>query len=210
MFATIQEHHVRKIRTLLKDDPSVADATVDWVGRLWRFGKEHVDYFGLPANRLGANPATEVAAIHTEHTQHKAWPAELCAAFERLDNPRMVRAYFLLRYTGQRRSDVVKMQRSHFDGSAVEVVQEKTGTYCWIPAHRRLIEHFNTVGLFGEHLLSTLNGRAYRATSLTNMICTACAGLGFPVLAPRLATPRGGGSGRGRVFAPRDLSILGH
>ena len=54
-----------------------------------------------------------------------------------IGNPHLVRAYYLLRYTGQRRSDVVKMERKHFDGTAISVVQQKTGTHVWIPCHQR-------------------------------------------------------------------------
>ena len=121
--ATFTEKGVRRIRNNLKDRPSVADATVDMIGRLWRYSKEHLDM-----EDIGANPAAEVAAIHTQHESAPAWPEELCAKFEASDNPRLRRAYYLLRYTGQRRSDVVMMQRQHFDGTAIEVVQEKTGT----------------------------------------------------------------------------------
>ena len=32
------------------------------IGRLWRFAKEHCD-----TEDIGANPAAEVAAIHTKH-----------------------------------------------------------------------------------------------------------------------------------------------
>jgi hypothetical protein len=60
--------------------------------------------------KLGPNSAAEVAAIHTKRESHKAWPPELCAAFEVLPRPRLRLAYHLLRYTGQRRSDVAKMR----------------------------------------------------------------------------------------------------
>jgi integrase len=68
-------------------------------------------------------------------------PACCGTAIERHDNPAVVRAYYLLRYTGQRISDVAPMKLSQFDGTAIEVVQEKTGTYVWLPAHEKLREH---------------------------------------------------------------------
>jgi integrase len=134
-FHTITERDLRTIRNELAERPSVADAIVDMIGWLWRFAKERLDM------NLRVNPAREVAAIHTEHQAHKAWPEELCAAIERRPNPAVVRAYFLLRYTGQRRSDVAAMKASQFDGTAVELYQVKTGTYVWVPAHKRLREH---------------------------------------------------------------------
>jgi hypothetical protein len=95
---------------------------------------------------LGPNPSSGVGSLHKTHESHPAWPEELCAAIERHPNPRIVRAYFLLRYSGQRRSDVITMKRKQYDGTAIEVVQEKTGTYCWIPAHVRLREHLASTG----------------------------------------------------------------
>jgi integrase len=79
-----------------------------------------------------------VASIHTQHESHKAWPAELCEKFEALPHPRLVLAYDLMRYTGQRRSDIVQMTWKRFDGKAIELIQEKTGTYVWLPCHPTL------------------------------------------------------------------------
>lgn len=211
IFGSIEERHVRRIRNQLRAAPSVADATVDWIGRLWRFAKEHIEYFDRPGQRLGPNPATEVAAIHTEHEQHKAWPPELCAAFEQIENPRLIRGYYLLRYTGQRRSDVVQMHRTRFDGSAVEVVQEKTGTYVWIPAHKRLLEHLHATGVGPEYLLSTIRGGPYEPTSLTNMICAACKDLGFPGYSPHgLRHLAGAALAEAGCSLHEIMSILGH
>jgi integrase len=200
------ERGVRRIRNRLKEHPSVADAVVDMVGRLWRFAKEHLDM-----DDLGPNPATEVASIHTEHESHPAWPEALCEAFEKLSNPRLVRAYFLLRYTGQRRGDVAKMHRSQFDGTAISVVQEKTGTPCWIPAHIRLREHLAGTGIDGEFLLTSTRGGPFRATSLTTMICDACIALGFPGFSPHgLRHLAGAALAEAGCSMDEIMAVLGH
>jgi integrase len=173
---------------------------------LWRFAKEHLDM-----SELGPNPSAEVAAIHTTHESAPAWPDALCRLFEALPNPRLVRAYFLLRYTGQRRSDVVKMQRAQFDGTAIEVVQEKTGTYCWIPAHARLREHFAATGLEGEYLLTSTYGAPFRPTSLTTMICNTCTELGFPGYSPHgLRHLAGAVLAEAGATMDEIMAILGH
>jgi integrase len=205
-FASFNEKGVRKIRNKLKENPSVADAVVDFIGRLWRFAKEHCEM-----DDLGPNPSAEVAAIHTEHESHPAWPEALCEAFEKLPNPRLVRAYFLLRYTGQRRSDVVTMHRKQFDGSAIEVVQEKTGTYVWIPSHARLREHLTKTGIEHDYLLSTIKGTAFRPTSLTTMICNACTELGFRGYSPHgLRHLAGAALAEAGATMDEIMSILGH
>lgn len=206
-FASFTERGVRRIRNKLKDTPSVADATVDMIGRLWRFAKEHADM-----DELGPNPATEVAAIHTDHKSAPAWPEELCQKFEALDSkPRLRRAYFLLRYTGQRRSDVVHMNKTRFDGTAIEVVQEKTGTYVWIPAHERLRAHLSAGGLDGHFLLPNPRGGRYQANSLTNMICEQCTEFGFPGYSPHgLRHLAGAALAEAGATLEQIKSILGH
>jgi integrase len=205
--ATFTEKGVRRIRNNLKDRPSVADATVDMIGRLWRYSKEHLDM-----EDIGPNPAAEVAAIHTDHESAPAWPEELCAKFEASENPRLRRAYYLLRYTGQRRSDVVMMQRKHFDGTAIEVVQEKTGTYVWIPCHKILRAHFNAGGIGeGPYLLMSTRGDRFRATSLTTTICNACTDFGFPGYSPHgLRHLAGAALAEAGATLEQIKSILGH
>jgi hypothetical protein len=39
----LREEHVRSIRNKLKDRPSAADHTVDKIGMLWGFAKEHLE-----------------------------------------------------------------------------------------------------------------------------------------------------------------------
>jgi integrase len=204
--ATFTERGVRRIRNKLREHPSVADAVVDMIGRLWRFAKEHLDM-----DDLGPNPSSEVGSLHKTHESHPAWPEELCSAIEQYPNPRVVRAYFLLRYSGQRRSDVVRMRRTQHDGTAIEVVQEKTGTHCWIPAHVRLREHLSATGLDNEYLLSTVKGTAFRPTSLTTMICDTCAELGFPGYSPHgLRHLAGAALAEAGATMDEIMSILGH
>jgi integrase len=206
-FASIDEEGVRNIRNELKEFPSVADGVVDWIGRLWRYAKEHIKELG----KLGPNPANEVASLHKKHVSHPIWPPALVEALEHHPNPMVRRAYFLIRYTGQRRSDVVKMRDTHFDGSAIEVVQQKTGTYCWIPCHTRLREHFAQDGIRDGYLLANSYGNPYKGTSLTNLICATCTALGFPGY-----SPHGGRHLAGSALAEAGcslheiMSILGH
>lgn len=205
--ASFTERGVRRIRNKLKDRPSVADATVDMVGRLWRFAKEHLDM-----DHLGPNPSREVASIHKNHVSAPVWPEELCRKFEALhDRPKLRRAYYLLRYTGQRRSDVIKMSRAQYDGTAIEVVQEKTGTYVWVPAHKLLRDHLSETGVDGEYLLTSNRGDKFKATSITNMICDQCTEFGFPGHSPHgLRHLAGAALAEAGATMEQIKSILGH
>jgi integrase len=202
-FHTITERDVRAIRNELADRPSVADAIVNMIGRLWRFAKERLDM------NLGVDPTREVSAIHTEREHHKAWPEELCAAIERHPNPAVVRAYYLLRYTGQRRSDVAAMKVKQFDGSAVELYQVKTGTYVWVPAHKRLREHL--AGVTGEYMLESNRKSRYTDQSLSRLIREACEGVGYPTYSPHgLRHLAGASLAEAGCSVHEIMSILGH
>lgn len=206
-FSSFTERGVRAIRNKLKDTPSVADATVDMIGRLWRFAKEHA---GM--DHLGPNPASEVASIHREHRSAPVWPEELCKLFESLDaKPGLQRAYYLMRYTGQRRSDIIKMKRSQYDGTAIEVVQEKTGTYVWVPAHRTLREYLTRTEIHGEFILTSSRGTKFKAQSITNMIREQCAEFGFPGYSPHgLRHLAGAALAEAGATLEQIKSILGH
>jgi integrase len=174
-FASFDEKGVRAIRNKLRETPSFADQIVSMIGMLWRFAKEFLDDLDL-----GLSPTTEVSAIHTEHESHKAWPPELCAAIEKHKNKQVVRAYFLLRYTGQRRSDVVRMKISQYSVTAVQLYQHKTGTYVWMPAHTQLRVHLSATGIGGEYLLTKEDGTRFSDGGLSNLITRVVRELGFP------------------------------
>lgn len=203
--AMLTETHVRKMRDQLKDKPSVADHTVDKIGMLWSFAKETLNM------RLGVNPAREVRSIHKTRVSHPAWPEKLCELFRTHSDPILQRAYFLLRYSGQRRSDVVKMERAHFDGTAIEVVQQKTGTYVWIPAHKDLRDHLSATGIKGDYLLVGHRGDRIAAKTLTNRICEACTDLGFPGFSPHgLRHLAGASLAEAGCSLHEIMSVLGH
>jgi integrase/predicted DNA-binding transcriptional regulator AlpA len=204
-FHTITERDVREIRNEPVDRPSIADATVDMIGRLWRFAKEDLNM------SLGVDPTREVSAIHTDKESHKAWRPELCAAIERHPNRAVVRAYYLLRYTGQRRSDVARMKAKQFDGTAVELYQVKTGAYVWMPAHKRLIEHLAGRGDRGEHLLESNRKTRYTDESLSRLMREACASVGYPGYSPHgLRHLAGASLAEAGCSVHEIMSVLGH
>jgi integrase len=204
-FTTFTEDDVRALRNRLRNTPSLADAVVKMIRRLWRFAKEHLNM------RLGPCPATEVARIHTEHEQHKAWPADLCAAIEQHPNPIVVRAYYLLRYTGQRRSDVVNMTRDHVKNGEVKLVQQKTGVRVWMPTHAALQAHLEATGTPAHYLLAKPGRGGYTPTGLSNLIAKTVEPLGFPGYSPHgLRHLAGSALAEAGCTVHEIMSILGH
>src|SRR5260370_41535845 len=87
---------------------------------LWAFADEHLSL------DLEANPTTGVRRIHKAMREREPWTDEVMAAFEAQAGPGLRLALALLLYTGQRRSDVVKMRWDHFDGEEIELREEQT------------------------------------------------------------------------------------
>jgi integrase len=171
LLAAFDQDMVRAIRNERKDSPSAANMTVDKLGQLWNWAKEHCELTGrlkLPA----INPTLGVASLETDAKPAPAWPLELCEAIEKHPNRKMVTFYFLARYTGQRRGDVCDMKWADFNEKTrkIFVMQEKTGTRVWVPAHKRLRDYLASVPRAGEHVLTSQYGRKFAATGVTNRI----------------------------------------
>jgi integrase len=82
-----------------------------------------------------ANPVTETDAPRHRSGGFAPWSDDDCAAFEKHwpSGSRERRAYALLLWTGQRRSDVVGMGRQHVRSGFLHVTQRKTGIKLAIP-----------------------------------------------------------------------------
>jgi len=71
---------------------------------LWEFATEQL---GL---ELDADPTHGVKRVHKVAHEHEPWPQELIDRFLREARPSLCWAVKLALYTGQRRSDLVKMK----------------------------------------------------------------------------------------------------
>jgi integrase len=206
LLASFDKELIRRIRNLRKANPSVANVTVDKIGQLWTWADEYAD-IALP----GKNPAHEVAALKYESEAAPAWPQPLCAAFESCDHPRMVTFYFLALYTGQRKGDCCNMRWTDFDGRRIHVVQEKTGTKLWVPAHIRLRNYLASLPRESEFVLTSPKGTAYRKTSVTNLVCDITADLGFKGYSPHgLRHLAGAALAEAGCSVPQIMAVLGH
>jgi integrase len=174
---------------------------------LWAWADEYADIV-LP----GKNPAHEVASLKYESKEAPAWTAELCTRFESYPHSRMVTFYFLARYTGQRKGDCCAMRWTDFDNrSGIHVVQEKTGTKLWVPAHIRLRNYLAALPQESEFILTSPKGGAYRKTSVTNIVCEIAAELGFKGYSPHgLRHLAGAALAEAGCTVPQIMAVLGH
>ena len=134
--------------------------------RLWQYADQHFDL------ELEANPTIGVSRVHRhrQENERQPWTEEIFAAFDANAPAHLRLAVMLGRYTGQRRSDLVKMKWSQFDGETIEVCQQKTGEFVVIPCHKRLKELLLSLHRRGEFILVGERGQPYKAASLARMV----------------------------------------
>lgn len=90
-------------------------------------------------------------------------------------------AFALLLYTGQRRSDVVRMGPEDVSEGFIKVTQQKTGAKLDIPIHRSLAQeieawHGNGAGTF----LATASGKPFSVNGFYNNFAEWCQQAGLP------------------------------
>ena len=138
LFAAIDHHpaegvrrrHIRELRKTLAGKARTQKLFTQVASALFNFGVDN-DYCSL-------NPAARMKRIGKPKS-YVSWSDEQCDAFEASLPPRhLMTAFMIARFAGQRRGDVLRMARTAYDGSSIEVRQEKTDEPLTIRAHRRL------------------------------------------------------------------------
>jgi hypothetical protein len=68
------------------------------------------------------------------------------------EDPHMITAFQILRYTAQRPTDVLRMTWPHYSGSTIRLRQQKTGALLDVPMHPDLAGHLDALGRTGPSL----------------------------------------------------------
>jgi integrase len=161
----LQPRHVRKIRNdIAAGSTTAADIAMSLISALWEFATEQL---GL---ELDADPTHGVKRVHKVAHEHEPWPPELIERFLREARPSLRWAVKLALYTGQRRSDLVKMKWSDFDGKFIQVRQQKTGEHLSIPCHNKLRVELEKIPRAAETILVGERGAPLTGSSLSVMV----------------------------------------
>jgi integrase len=142
------------------------------ISALWEFGTEQL---GL---ELDADPTNGIKRVHKVAHEHEPWPPELIERFLREARQSLRLAVKLALYTGQRRSDLVKMKWSQFDGEYIEVRQQKTGVLLSIPCHKALRTELESAPQVAETILVGERGRPLTGKSLGALVRQALREMG--------------------------------
>jgi integrase len=166
----LQPHHVRDIRNDIKaTSTTAADIAVSLLSALWDFA---IEQGGL---RLGADPTHGIKRVHEVEHEHEPWPPELIERFLREARPSLRWAVKLALYTGQRRSDLVKMKWSQLwrddEGRYwVDVRQQKTGVPLSIPCAQELCAELEGMPRVADTILVGERGAPLTGSSLSVMV----------------------------------------
>jgi integrase len=130
--AGLQREHVVKLMAARADKPDSANG----LRKAIRAMMKHAVEISLRAD----DPTRDVRAIRVKSDGYHSWNDDEVAQFERRHpvGSRARLALALLLYTGQRRSDVVRMGRQHIRDGVLHVRQLKTGAELALPVHADL------------------------------------------------------------------------
>jgi integrase len=167
--ATLQREHVVKLMAAKAEKPESANL----LRKVLRAMMQHAIEIGSRAD----DPTRDVKAIRVKSDGFHSWTDEEIAQFEQRhpvgSRPRLALA--LLLYTGQRRSDVVRMGRQHIDkNGAIRVRQLKTGAELAIPVHVALGAIIAETPVDHLTFLTTQFGKPFAAAGFGNWFREQC------------------------------------
>jgi integrase len=160
--------HLKAIIGDMADRPGAANNLLKVLRVLLR----HAIDMGL----IQDNPARNVRKFAVSSEGFHSWSEGDVAAFETTHKhgSRAHLALSLLLYTGQRRSDVVRMGWQHISGELLSVVQDKTGEYLKIPIHPKLATAIGTMPRKNMTFLLTEAGAPFTAAGFGNWFRDRC------------------------------------
>jgi integrase len=116
------------------------------------------------------DPTKDVKKIRHKSEGFLTWEEHHIEQFTAHHKPgtRAHLALSLLLYTGQRRSDVVRMGRQHVRDGWISIVQQKTGQLVEIPFHQEFKDVLAALPLANMTFLTTAQGKPFTPPGFTN------------------------------------------
>ncbi len=172
--ALLTAAHVKAIIGDMADRPGAANGLLKALRVLLR----HAIDMGL----IQDNPSRNVRKFATSSEGFHSWSESEIVAFETRheSGTRAYLALSLLLYTGQRRSDVVRMGWQHIGGDTLRVVQDKTGSSLKIPFHPKLVTAIGKMPRKNMAFLLTEAGAPFSAAGFGNWFRDRCNEAGLP------------------------------
>lgn len=144
----------------------------------WRKGNAMVEMLSILSRHaidlewITANPAHGVEKL--KGGEYEPWPEDKLRAFENYCRNNALEweltAFMLATQTGQRIGDVLKMEWSQFDGSFIEVEQEKTGARLWVACPAALKDYLASLPRSGRFIIAQNLTRGLSKRALQNRV----------------------------------------
>ena len=138
--------------------------------------------FGVSDSLLESNPADGIKCPAIKIKGFHSWEDEEIEQFEAHYKPgtRERLSQALLLYTGQRRSDVVRMGPQHIRDGVISIVQKKTGTEVYIPVHPELRAILDVSKTGHLAFLTTVQNKPFSEMGFSNWFRKVCDAAGLP------------------------------
>jgi len=172
--ALLQPRHITEMVAARAGTPSAAANFYNAIRALLT----HCVEVGL----IDVDPSRSVKRPKVKTDGYRTWTEEDIAQFE-AHHPVGTRARLalgLLLYTGQRRSDVIKMGRQYLRDGLLHVRQQKTGKALAIPLADALLEIIDATPSGHMTFLVTASGKPFDPKSFTNWFRRVCNEAGLP------------------------------
>jgi integrase len=172
--ALIGREHVVRLIASKAEKPEAANQ----FRKVLRAMMKHAVEIGLRAD----DPTRDVRAIRVHSEGFHSWTDAEIAQFEKRHpvGSRARLAFALLLYTGQRRSDVVRMGYQHVRNGVLTVRQEKTGAKLSIPLHPTLQAILADTTPDNMTFLITQFGKPFTSNGFGNWFRDQCNAAGLP------------------------------
>ena len=155
--AGLKREHVVKLMAARAEKPVAANN----LRKVLRAMMKHAVEIGLRVD----DPTRDVKAIRVKSNGFHSWNEDEIAQFEKRHSMGSLGrlAFALLLYTGQRRSDVVRMGPQHIRDGVLGVRQQKTGIELAIPVHSTLAAVMAETPIYHLTFLTNQFGRPFTA-----------------------------------------------
>jgi integrase len=160
--------HLKAIIGDMADRPEAANNLLKVLRVLLR----HAIDMGL----INDNPSRNVRKFAVNSEGYHSWTEDEIAAFEEqhASGSKAYLALSLMLYTGQRRSDIVRMGWQHISDDTLSVVQDKTRGHLKIPFHPKLASAIGNMPRTNMTFLVTEAGAPFTAAGFGNWFRERC------------------------------------
>ena len=172
--AGLKRRHIIAIQGAMSAHPDAANRVLDALRILMRVA--------LDLEWRADDPTHGVTGLRYEVVGYHTWTEDEIEQFKAFypQGTRQRLAFDLMLYTGQRRSDMVKMGSADIDGGRIRVKQLKTKKELWIPMHPHLATSIAKQGMGTQTILVTGFGKPFSSAGFGNRMRDWCNAAGLP------------------------------